>query len=129
MINAFLVPEKTEVTARGDGYPVAIESAASRVFLVLLNITGIVEQESIELSMFGSVDGQTWPSKPLLIFPQMFYCGETSMLLDVSDDINVKLVRAHWEVNRWGRGSEQPRFEITVTLKEVPKEMLSAKAP
>ena len=33
-------------------------------------------------------------------------------------------MRAHWEVNRWGRGTEIPMFEFSVTIKEVPSDVL-----
>jgi hypothetical protein len=36
----------------------------------------------------------------------------------------VKLVRAHWEVARWGRGPETPMFQFHVTLREVPADVL-----
>jgi len=124
MIDTFLIPEKTAITAKGDGVPVALEGAANRTFLVTLNVTAVVEQEAIELSIVGSGDGLTWLPKPVLTFPQKFYRGESPMLLDLADQPEVKMVRAHWEVNRWGRGSELPMFEIAVSLKEVPKEML-----
>ncbi len=124
MIDTFLVPEKTVVTAKGDGEAIVIESAANRVFLVALKITQIVEQEAIEISVHGSADGQGW--SPVLVFPQRFYPGELPILLDMSEKPEVKHLRAHWEVNRWGRGSEQPMFEMMVSLREVPKEMLVA---
>ncbi len=124
MIDTQLVAPNTTITAKGDGNPVPVDEAVSRVFLVLLNITSIIEQESIELSIFGSVDGQTWDPKPLLTFPQKFYRGETPLLLDLTAHSDIKALRAHWEVNRWGRGPEQPMFEIGVGLKEVPAEML-----
>ena len=124
MVDTFLVPEQTVVTAKGDGEVIAIESAENRVFLVALKITQIVEQEALEISVHGSSDRQTW--SPLLIFPQRFYAGETPILLDLSDKPEVQYLRAHWEVNRWGRGSEQPMFEIAVSLREVSKEMLVA---
>jgi hypothetical protein len=124
MINAFFVPANTLLTAKGDSDPVAIESAANRVFLVTLEITEIVEQESLEISIVGSADGQTWA--PLLRFPQRFYSGETPILLDLQEKPDVKQLRAHWEVNRWGRGSEKPMFEIGLSLREVAKEMLQA---
>jgi len=124
MIDTFLVPENSVVTAKGDGASVEIESAASRVFLVGLKISKIVEQEALEISILGSADGQTWT--PLLVFPQRFYVGDTPILLDLSKKPEIKQLRAHWEVNRWGRGSEQPMFEIAVLLKEVPKELLVA---
>jgi hypothetical protein len=46
------------------------------------------------------------------------------MLLDLSQQPDVKFLRAHWEVNRWGRGPEKPMFEFQVQAKEVPAEML-----
>jgi hypothetical protein len=36
---------------------------------------------------------------------------------------DVKFVRAHWEVARWGRGVETPMFEVSVSLKEIPAEI------
>lgn len=127
-METFLIPEQSVITAKGDGPAVAIEPPASGVVLVTLRITRIVEQEALELSVFGSADGQTWDIKPLLVFPQKFYCGETPMLLDIGAQPTVKYLRAHWEVNRWGRGPEQPMFEVAVSVREVPKEMLAAKA-
>ena len=41
-----------------------------------LAITKIIEQESLDLSIFGSADGATWGAKPIAAFPQKFYCGE-----------------------------------------------------
>ncbi|MGZ4789958.1 MAG: hypothetical protein ACXVZX_15665 [Terriglobales bacterium] len=129
MIETPLVAPNTVITAKGDGTPVTLDGAAARVFLVVLNITAIVEQEAIELSIAGSADGQTWDPKPLLTFPQKFYRSETPLILDLSARPEVKAVRAHWEVNRWGRGPEQPMFEIGVTLKEVPAEVLQQVRP
>jgi hypothetical protein len=40
----------------------------------------------------------------------------------------VKFVRAHWEVARWGRGTETPMFEFGLRLKEVPSEILKQTA-
>ena len=128
MIDTYLVAEKTIINAKGDGVPVALDGSSGCVFLVALNITNIVEQEAIELSIVGSADGQTWSPKVLLGFPQKFYRGQTPLLLDLSEQPEVKFLRAHWEVNRWGRGPEQPMFEISVRLKEVPKEMLAARS-
>ncbi len=125
MIDAVLVPEKTKVTAKGEGATVEITGAETRVFLANLKITDIVEQEALDLTIVGSVDGNTWNPKPLAEFPQQFYRGETPLLVDLSDLPDVKFVRAHWEVNRWGRGSETPMFEFGATLKEVPAQMLN----
>jgi hypothetical protein len=127
MVNGFLVPEKTVITAKGDGAPVEIGGAGNRVFLLTLRISKIVEQESMDLSIWGSADGANWGEKPLIAFPQKFYTGEHPLLLDLSAMADIKFLRAHWEVNRWGRGSEVPMFETTLLVREVPKEVLAAK--
>lgn len=124
MIETFLVPEKTVVKAKGDGRAVDLSGAANRVFLLTLHITNIIEQESLDVSIYGSTDGAAWAGKPLLGFPQKFYRGEHPLLLDLTQQPEIKFVRAHWEVSRWGRGAETPMFEFHVTLKEVPPEIL-----
>ena len=124
MIDTFLVPEKTVVNAKGDGPAVNLSGAASRVFLLSLNITGIVEQESLDVNIFGSADGATWSPKAVTNFPQKFYQAQHPLLLDLTGHADIKFIRAHWEVSRWGRGSETPMFEFSVTIKEVPTDIL-----
>jgi len=124
MIDAFLVPEKTSVTANGDGAAVDLSAAENRVFLLTLNITRVIEQESLDVSVFGSADGNAWSAKPLAVFPQKFYRGQHPLLLDLAAQPEVKFLRAHWEVNRWGRGGEQPLFEFHLSVKDVPARVL-----
>jgi len=124
MIDAFLVAEKTVVSAKGDGPSVDVTGAANRVFLMTLDITQIIEQESLEVSIYGSADGATWSAKPIVTLPQKFYRGESPLLLDLVAHPDVKFVRAHWEVARWGRGTETPMFEFGLRLKEIPPEVL-----
>ncbi len=119
-----LVPAGTVVSAKGDGQPVDISGAGNRVFLLTLSITRIIEQESLDVSIFGSADGATWEAKSIAAFPQKFYCEESPLLLDLTAHPNVKFVRAHWEVARWGRGTETPMFEFGVRMAEVPAEIL-----
>ncbi|HZQ91306.1 MAG TPA: hypothetical protein VFA60_05900 [Terriglobales bacterium] len=126
MIQLALVPEKTVVSAKGDGPAVEIGAPANRVFLLTLHITRIIEQESLDVSVWGSADGKAWGDKPLLAFPQKFYAGQHPLLLDLTKNPNVKFLRAHWEVNRWGRGAETPMFEFGLQAREVPKEMLAS---
>jgi hypothetical protein len=127
MIEAFLVPEKTVATAKGDGPTLDLSAAATRVFLLTLGITEIIEQEALDVSIQGCSDGAAFDPKPLAAFPQEFYRGETPLLLDLSSKPEVKAIRAHWEVNRWGRGTETPMFEFCVTVREVPQEILQEK--
>jgi hypothetical protein len=128
MIDTSLVPAHTVVSAKGDGSAVDLSAAASRVFLLTLTITKIIEQESLDVSIYGSADGTTWGAKSITAFPQKFYCGESPLLLDLTAHADVKLVRAHWEVARWGRGTETPMFEFGATLKEIPANILKEAA-
>jgi hypothetical protein len=128
MIEAFLVPENTVVNAKGDGPALDVSRSEGRIFLLTLAITNIIEQESIEVSIFGSTDGAAWDAKPLTAFPQKFYREEIPLLLNLTARPEVQFIRAHWEVARWGRGSETPMFEFCVTLREVPMEILAEAA-
>ena len=124
MVEGFLVPEKTVVHAKGDGSPVDVSGAVSRVFLLNLKISNIIEQESLDVAIHGSADGAAWDPKILVAFPQKFYRGEHPLLLDLTEHPTVRFVRAHWEVNRWGRGAETPMFEFQLSIKEVPPDVL-----
>jgi hypothetical protein len=125
MIETFLIPEKTVVTAKGEGQPIDISAAKSRVFLISLKITETVEQEAFDVSVFGSADGTTWDAKPIIAFPQRFHRGETPLLLDLTTLPAIKHVRANWDVNRWGRGPEEAMFELGISLREVQEEVLA----
>ena len=124
MLETFLVPEKTIINAKGDGAAVDVSAAGHRVLLATLHITNIIEQESLDVSIYGSADATTWTTKPIASFPQKFYRGQYPMLIDLTQHADVKMLRAHWETNRWGRGTETPMFEFHVTVKEVSPEVL-----
>src|SRR6202021_4147699 len=103
---------------------VDLGGATNRVFLLTLDISDIIEQESLELSVFASADGAAWDAKPLVTYPQEFYRGQYPLLLDLTAHPEVKFVRAHWDVARWGRGTETVMFEFGVTMREVPANIL-----
>jgi hypothetical protein len=124
MIDHNLVALHTVATCKGASTAFDVSGSANRVFLLTLKITKIIEQESLDVSIFGSADGATWDAKSIAAFRQEFYAGETPLLLDLTAHPQVKFVRAHWEVARWGRGTETPMFEFCVTMKEVPPEIL-----
>jgi hypothetical protein len=124
MIDISLVKERIVATCKGDGPAVELGDAAGKVFLLTLEICKIIEQESLDVSVYGSADGATWSPKSIAAFPQKFYCGESPLLLDLSAHPDVKFIRLHWEVARWGRGDETPMFEFDVRTKEVPADIL-----
>jgi hypothetical protein len=115
-----LIPADTRMEANGDGVSFNISESASRTFLCRLTVTEQTEQESLEVSIWGSADGETWPKKPLLKLPQQFYRGTTKMVLDLSLRPEVKFIRAHWDLNRWGRVAPTPMFVAGLEIVEVP---------
>jgi hypothetical protein len=128
MMEAFLVAENTTINAKGDGPALDVSRAEGRIFLLTLAITSIIEQESLDVSIYGSADGASWDAKPIVAFPQKFYREEVPLLLNLTARPDIKFIRAHWEAARWGRGSEIPMFEFHVTLREVPREILAEAA-
>src|SRR5580693_9860341 len=124
MADTVLVADKTVVSSKVNNPAVDIGGATNRVFLLTHDISDIIEQESLELSIFGSADGAAWEAKPLVTYPQEFYRGQYPLLLHLTAHPEVKFVRAHWDVARWGRGAETPMFEFGVTLREVPANIL-----
>src|SRR5215469_2724938 len=100
-----LIPSETKMEANGDGVSFDISGSATRTFLCVLTVTDQIEQESLDVSIFASSDGETWPKNPLLKLPQQFYRGRTKLVLDLTHRPEAKFIRARWEVNRWGRGA------------------------
>jgi hypothetical protein len=106
--------------SNGDGASFDISASATRTFFCLLTVADQLEQESLDVSIYGSVDGEQWTLKPLLKLPQQFYRGRTKMVLDLSYRPEVKFIRARWELNRWGRGAPLPMFIAGLELSEIP---------
>jgi hypothetical protein len=113
MPNNFLVPE-TQVEKDGAGPALDLGSSAGGPIALNLGITKILEQESLDLSVWGSADGKEWGAKPLAAFPQKFYDGTYTILVDLSAHPEVRYLQARWKVARWGVGSTQPSFTFYV---------------
>src|SRR4029077_5206696 len=122
-----LIPCDTRMEANGEGAAFDISGSVTRTFLCRLTVTEQIEQESLDVSIWGSADGQTWTKKPLLKLPQQFYCGTTKLILDLSLRQDTKFIRAGWEVNRWGRVAPTPMFVAGLELEEIPP--MSREAP
>lgn len=123
MLDAFLVPEKTTVTSKGDGPVVELRDSAGSVFLLTLVIVNVIAQESLNVWVHGSPDGTAWDPKPLVGFPQKGDRTEVPLLLVLTAAPAVKFIRARWEVARWKGNSEPPMFEFYITLREAPMEI------
>src|SRR6266404_147750 len=115
-----LIPADTRMEASADGASFNISESATRTFLCRLTVTDQIEQESLDVSIWGSADGQTWSKKPLLMLPQQFYRGTTKLILDLSLRPETKFIRARWELFRWGRVAPTPVFVAGLELEEIP---------
>ena len=115
-----LIPDHSRLESNGDGVALDISETVSRTFFCTLTVADQIEQESLDVSIWGSADGHDFGKKPLLKLPQQFYQGNCKMVLDVSSRPEVKFLRARWELNRWGRVAPQPMFVAGLTLEEIP---------
>ncbi len=116
MLPNFLLPESI---ARADGMGPEIElgSQQGKLLVLTLGITRIIEQESLEASVWGSSDGANWGVRPFATFPPKFYCGLYSTLLNLASRPEVRFVRVQWKMSRWSKG-ETPMFGFYVYAEE-----------
>ncbi len=127
MLPKTLFPEEV-VRTDGVGPTVELGWEAGRLMVLTLGITRIIEQEGIELSIWGSEDGTYWGTKPLVSFPQKFYCGIYSILLNLASNPDVRYLRAQWKMNRWGRPDTAPMFSFYLHVEESGARLLQTAA-
>jgi hypothetical protein len=127
MLPQFLLPETT-VREAGTGPEITLGEHEGGRFLLTLGITRIIEQESLDISVWGSADGADWGTKPLATFPQKFYCGTYQILLDLSDRPEVTRLRVKWAVNRWGKGDPKPLFTVYLFVQSMARQMVAVGA-
>jgi hypothetical protein len=118
MLPQFLVTETT-VREAGTGPELSLGDQQGETLLLTLGITRIIEQQSLDISIWGSPDGKEWGDKPLLAFPQKFYCGTYQILLDLTEHPDIRYIRAKWQVNRWGKGDPKPLFTVYLFAQEM----------
>jgi hypothetical protein len=120
--------EETLVREGGTGPEIDLGPEQGKLLLLTLGITRIIEQESLDLSIWGSSDKAAWGAKALVSFPQKFYCGTYQLLLDLTDRPEIRYLRAQWKVNRWGRGEPKPLFMFYLFTQETPAQVLAARS-
>jgi len=113
----FLLPE---TVARQDGTGSVLEVDSefeSRLVRLTLGITRIIAQENLDVSVWGSENGEYW--QLLLNFPQKFYCGTYSTVLNLTEHPNVKYLRAEWRMGRLIQEERAPLFEFYLLAGEL----------
>jgi hypothetical protein len=89
----------------GAGEEVLLGPSQGEPFVLTLEITRIAEQQSLDVSIWGSSDHTHW--RQLATFPQKYYCGSYLLLLDLTQHVEVRHVRAQWRMSRWGHGERR----------------------
>ena len=124
----FLLPENL-AQQNGSGPVMALDAERGKPLLLTLGITRILEQESLEVCVWGSGtsgsaisgfpssnDKRNW--RMLQAFPRKSYCGTYSMLLDLSRLREIRYLRAEWRMSRWGSGEISPLFGFYLSAEE-----------
>ncbi len=127
MLPNFLLTDQV-VRQNGSGPVTELGDHAGGTVTIALGITRTIEQQSLDVLILGSADGETWLEKPLARFPQKFYCGVYSMLLDLSEQPDVRFLRVDWKVSRWGRGEPTPLFGMYVYAEPESQHAIGATA-
>jgi hypothetical protein len=127
MLPDFLLTETT-VREAGTGPELALGEQQGGTLVLTLGITRIIEQESIDLSIWGSTDGSDWGARPLFTFPQKFYCGTYQIVADLAAHPSVRFLRVKWAVNRWGKGDSKPLFSIYLFAQSLQADLLAVGA-
>jgi hypothetical protein len=117
MLRNFLLPESI-VRADGTGPEIDLGPKRGKLLVLTLGITRILEQESLEITVWGSPDGENWGSKPLAKFPPKFYCGLYSILLNLGSRTDLRCVRAQWKMSRWSKRESLPMFGFYLYAEE-----------
>lgn len=127
MLPCFILTETT-IREAGTGPAVSLGDSRGRVILLTLGITRIIEQESLDISIWGSADNQEWQPKPLISFPQKFYCGTYQILLDLRAHPDVQYLRVKYQAHRWGKGDPKPLFSAYLFAQQVEQQALGMTA-
>jgi hypothetical protein len=112
MLPDFLVRETTvrdagESNIFDSGAPIAND----QTLVLTLGITHAVEQESIQVEIYGSSDGLSWSPRPVASFPEKSYCGSYHLTLHAPCP---RFLKAAWRVRRWSRADSRPYFSFYI---------------
>jgi hypothetical protein len=110
-----LVPDNIAKT-NGAGPAIELGADPEKLMTLTLAIDRVLEQEALQISIWGSTDANDWGLRPLTSFPPKSYCGTYSQLIDMSRHPGVRYLRAEWKVSRWAKPASEPLFEFCLML-------------
>jgi hypothetical protein len=124
MLPIFLV-EETTVRDSGESAVFDASEHSNHNLVLVFGITHAVEQESIGIEIYGSKDGVSWASKPIISFAPKYYCGTYPLVLPGCD---ARYLKAVWRVRRWSRGNDRPFFRFYICAESARIRMAVAGA-
>ena len=114
--NRYVVPE---CAACSDGCGPVFELSSSergKLLVATLAINGVLEYETLFVSIWGSPDTVNWGTAPLASFSPKSYCGVYSILLSLEARPNIKYFRAVWRMQRWKSRTKDLMFDFNITV-------------
>jgi hypothetical protein len=115
-----LLPETT-VREAGTGPALSLREEPAAPLVFTLDVTRVIERESLDISVWGSPDGADWGAKPLLQFTRKFSCGSHQVVVDHWDQPGMRYLRAEWQVDRWVQSSQRPLFTVNLRVSEAQR--------
>jgi hypothetical protein len=112
----YVVPD---CAACSDGCGPVFELSSSergKLLVVTLAINGVLEYETLFVSIWGSPGAETWGTAPLASFTPKHYCGVYSVLLNLAARPNIKYIRADWRIQRWKRRTKEVMFDFCIAV-------------
>ena len=108
-----------ETIAREDGASneIALGKWTGKPILLTLGITRILEQDSLDVSIWSSADNQQW--RQIAAYPQKFYCGTYLLMVDLARETSARFLRVQWRMGRWGETDPKPVVGFYVSAEEL----------
>ena len=110
--SCYLLPE---TVSQQDGLG-PIVPAEPQPTLLTLGITTALEQEQLDVSVWGSNDGENWGDQPIAKFRHKSYCGLYNLPVDLSRLSGIRHLRVRWRMSRWGVDRDHPLFGFYVAF-------------
>lgn len=106
-----------ETVSHHDGAgPVIATDEQGKPLTLTLDITAAQEQQWLEVSVYGSPDGEHWTARPIARFPWRSYCGRYTLPLDLRSMPQIRHLKATWKMKKWDTKSPEPFFSFRLAI-------------
>jgi hypothetical protein len=123
----FLLPESI-FKEEGAGPKIDLGLMRGKLLVLTLGITCIAEPASLQISAWGSEDGETWGTCALATFPLKFSCGVYSILLNLAGRAETRFVRAQWKMNPSSKSEAPSMLRFYLYAEESGERVAAARA-